>query len=199
MPELSFKLNIDEKTEMYQWLFEMGCTFVLDGKYKETKFIKFNRIEEMIYSNMLNESFLILHKDFQILPLEFSNIVNNPYIGNFYYIQPRIGGPSIDISSFGYEENNIQIEIFPDNVHHYPDYWTIDSTLNYKVPEELKSLYKEIEKYIKKRSKKIRLLLKDGKSYRNFFISKTFFEEAKMKNKKLILWEQELDILGINT
>ena len=157
MAELDFILINNEQAKLIDYLLELKAMFIPSLDYERPEFLELiNReeIEKTINSLDLNGPIFLLWENISRYPLEFDSITKEGK--KIYYLMQRYGGPYIDFGPCKIFVEGKDKFITSGSIGHYAKYWIEELDDNIKVSEEIKSKYKEITKFIKTMTKRVK-------------------------------------------
>jgi hypothetical protein len=171
MPDFKFYFTQAERIELIDYLLKERFIIVNVKEYAEQNYDIITSIEDFNQAYSRNEiRFFLLRDDFTFEKLEFIKISSRP----FYFINQRVGGPYIDLTFYlGYADDDY-IKYKSSWIRHYPRYIHIGKTDEYKVPDNLKAAYSKILKFIKSKTKTVKV------KELNFTVSKSILSELEL-------------------
>ena len=153
MPEFHFFHNEQDEFEIITYIIdELKLWMVPDDYYDDLELAVIEDVELYKSRPYFKEgagTFYILGDNYYKTSLVMDRFDEGELKGKYFLI-PRNGGPAIDIHFRRVYEEDHKRFVAPAFVSHYPTFWHPEEEVNKKVPEEIKSTYKEIVKFIKK-------------------------------------------------
>lgn len=154
MPELTLYFSKKDEREFVRYVLEHGAWLVPDLDYRKPKYMVIRT--EKTYQAFRRRSglFFVLRDSYFQSPLEIGSVEKRGKI--IHYISQRNGGPTIEfLPSIEFRERAHKY-ISMGSIGHYPTYWNTISCSMEKPPEALRSFYKFLVKWIKRKSIRIK-------------------------------------------
>jgi hypothetical protein len=152
MADLNFYLSNAEKIELLELLYSEDCKIVPDLEYDSPEYIVLDDIDKCLkYIDINSPNLLfIIHSKFSSYPLRLEPIKKQDKIK--YYIRQRYGGPSLSLYITGlYNKENI-LFLGHGFLSYYAYYYDPINNQKLITPEDLKSIFKQINKWISTKS-----------------------------------------------
>jgi hypothetical protein len=175
MPQIDFFLNEDERIQLIQYAFKIGCKVIPDLHYHNDEFETAIDLESYLKFCSDSPFLFLINKKYSFYPLEFDFYEETNT--RIYFIKKRYGGPSIDFFSpiIGEKEDNT---IGPGYIGIYPFYFHNNRKI---VPtKELTDVYNLLSSFIRKISIKVELV------NRIYWVGNTTIKRAKKGGIKLV-------------
>jgi|688.fasta_scaffold816118_2 hypothetical protein len=161
MAEFNFYINDNERIEVISYILSKGSRIIPDNGYRSEHYRIIQTLSNFIEGANKGEHKYFLTDD----SFTFESLLNNKnrFSENpLYSIEQRKGGPYIDLCFFsGYSEDAV-IPYKRSWLDYYSRFMHYNSYEEYKVPEELKSYFKDLVRFIKTKCK---LVEKNGNSF----------------------------------
>lgn len=170
MPEFNFYINDNERVELISYILSLGTKIVPDELYSTEEYKILQTVEDYFdYMRKGECKFFLLNNYYTIEPLinKKNRFIEKPS----YSICQRKGGPYIDLFFYLGYSSDATIPYKRSVIDHYARFIYYNSYDEYYSPEELKSFYKDLVKFIKAKCKSFK---KNSKIY---WISKEVLNE----------------------
>ena len=158
MAQTEFILNFSVQNELFDLLLKKRLFFVPDLNYEkpECTFLdKIGDINKVIESNKLAGPFFLPRMTEAENAFKFSHILKNGK--DVYYILPRMGLPRLDLVACELKKKYAPPLLKSGYIAYYPSYFIDNKHVEVKVPEWIKTSYKEVNAFLRKKCKKIKV------------------------------------------
>jgi hypothetical protein len=156
--EIEFILGNDKQSELIDFLIEKDLIFIPGLHYTKPQYKILNSREEIISvikSDILTGPIFLRRKVHDIYDFQFGHFTKNEK--NIFYIEQRMGAPCLDFLPSVIRENFDPPLIISGFISYYSSYFIDDNYTEIKAPEWIKTIYKDVNKFLGKRCKKIKV------------------------------------------
>lgn len=156
MAQLSIFLDETDKLAFVQLLFDRGFKLIHGRRSERPLFQRHRSLSSFVEADPVWTTAFALRPDYECCPLEVHRLSELP-TADKYYIMPRNGGPTIDIS-WGWEGILDGGLVLRESViSRYPSHWDTRLLENVAASEPLKRAYAEVTAYLRRGAKRARL------------------------------------------
>jgi hypothetical protein len=168
MAEIEFFAVEEEIVEVVSWLLDQRCTLIPDMHYDSTTIARLTQLSEIRQVGVSTPHFFVIREDLLESPLSMREVTTTDK--HFFYIDPRTGGPSLQLYWGRHVEKEGRQHLSASWLSYYN--WYEDSVTGErkKVSKALLDIYFDCGKIIRAKCRKIQ----PGK--REFWISQTVEE-----------------------
>ena len=176
MAECDFILPEEEQRELVRYILAQGAKFVPCLRYRtkvHEQLSEMAPILRIINTDRLIGPFLLMHERFSREPPALSPSV---WMGRRWYtVDMRYGGPYLDLFPCSFRRARVPPLVTAGSVGYYPRYYLNGGEREVRAPDELKSMYRVITRFIQKRCIKFVA----GKVNRVYWVAPRIMEECR--------------------
>lgn len=155
MAEFNFFISDSERDGLLVWILEQGAQLIPDAHYRQPEHSVIKSSSQLA-DWPRQHHFWIIRSDWQIEPLQLM-FVDQMYLGPGYYINPRHGGPALQLLLASGSSTAKPAFVLEGMIQHYPFYYSLESANRLLPSEGLRGFFAEFAKRIKKGGARLRV------------------------------------------